>query len=147
MEQGLFLSESRHALTGEALERSQVCIIEKTALLAMFRVNPEIAIKMIESVSRAMGELEHKLAGLTFKKAEARIAEVLIDLSSAYGKKTSEGLLINVSLRREEIAEMSGTALETVVRFLSRLRERNILAVKGKEIVVRDGDALARISN
>lgn len=141
----LFLRDGFHALTCEVMERSQICIIEKKTLLDIFRRKPEVAINMVESLSRQMEELEHKLSGLTFKKAEARIAEVLVGLTLTYGKKTSEGVLIDIPLKREEIAEMSGTSLETVVRFISRMKDKSVLLVRGKEIVVRDGDTLSKL--
>jgi len=51
-----------------------------------------------------------------------------------------------ISLSREDLANMVGTANETVIRLLSEFKEDKMVAVKGRKIFILDKKGLERVA-
>ncbi|GEM_PF-803547 len=71
-----------------------------------------------------------------------RIAHLISTLGQRFGDKTSEGILIQLKLTRSELAQLAGTINESLSRHLSELKEAGLIEVRGKEIVIKNPEAL-----
>lgn len=77
---------------------------------------------------------------------QERIAYQLVLLTHKFGVPVPEGLSLNLKLSRNELAQLAGTINESLSRHLTEFRNENIIDVHGKEIIVKDLDALKRKS-
>jgi|SRR3990172_4765986 len=136
---------NRHSVTCETLERSQVNFIEKTDFLNLIKKHNGLAIKLIDTLGRELELAQEKISRSTFETARERLAEVLLELGDKYGSKKEEQISIDLYLTREELAELSGTSLETAVRLLSALKRENIIRTNGKKITIINSDKLKQI--
>lgn len=80
------------------------------------------------------------------KHVRERIAEALLLLNEAYGFK-ADGITIDSSLTRREIANIAGTTTETSIRILSDFDKENLIHLKGKEIQIVNRNKLIRAAN
>ena len=71
-----------------------------------------------------------------------RIAQILLDLSERYGKKTDEGTQISMTLSHKELAEMAGTAREVISRVISRFRRMDCIRFADNKLTVTDREKL-----
>lgn len=127
----------------EALETTNICMINKKDFQGLLRDYPEIGIKIIEELCSRMEKIEGAVQSMGTKSIESRINGVLLDFVDRYGKKHPKGILVELPLSREGIANFIGTARETVSRKLSALQEEGIIEMIGnKKILVHDVDAL-----
>lgn len=137
----LFADEPYQA-TAEAMEDSSICFIEKRAFFPLISKYPTLAMEIIKKLAKELGRAEDRIRDLALKTADQRLAELLLMLKETYGVQEPAGWRLNISLSRQEIAEMIGTAPETVIRLLGDFRSKGLLEFKGKEIYLLDSDGL-----
>jgi CRP-like cAMP-binding protein len=99
---------------------------------------------MMRMLSNALADAENSLAHLATKPVRERIAEALILLMRMYGKPNEKQF--SISLSREDLASMVGTAKETAIRFLSELKDEEIISTHGSNITILNPDELVKIS-
>jgi len=78
------------------------------------------------------------------EKVARRLALVLLRLMKQLGKKTSDGT--QVSMSREELAQMTGTTLFTISRVLSRWADQGLVASRREAVIILDADRLGSVS-
>jgi len=82
------------------------------------------------------------LKNIALEKVEARIASLLLKLADKAGEKGPEGVMINMKLTKQDIAEMVGTTVETSIRTMSKLTKAGLVSAKAGNIIIRDPNKL-----
>lgn len=146
IEKHAFREKALHEVTCETLEPSQICFIDKEPYLEFIRRNPALALKLIQLLSSELGMHMDQLDQFTFKTARERLAGLLLDLGGRFGRKAGDGVQVGIAFKREEVAEMAGVTLETVIRLLGAFREEGLVSIDGRAITLLNPDRLARIA-
>lgn len=147
IEKHAFREGAIHEVTCETIERSQICIIDKESYLTLIRRNPDLAIRVIHLLSREVGMHMDQLDQFTFKTARARLAGLLLDLGDRFGWPVpDDGVQVGIVLKREEVAEMAGVTVETVIRLLGTFRDEGLVDLEGRSITLLNTNRLARIA-
>ena len=128
--------------SASALEDSVVLVVPKATFLNVLDSDPDFSFAVIRLLTQELRDAEHHLAGLARKPVRERIGEVLLVLAAKFGYE-ADGETINVTLSREEIAGLVGTATETVIRMLHAMQEEGLLQMRGKKIRLTDKTGLA----
>lgn len=127
----------------EALEETHVCTIQKDDFKKLLREYPEIGLKIIEELCNRLERLENAVESMGTKNAEARVNAVLLEFAKKYGKENKDGIIVDLPLSREGIANYIGVARETVSRKMNLLQEEGIIEMIGnKKVIIRNIDAL-----
>ncbi len=102
---------------------------------------------MITTLSQLLCEAEDKMTSIAQKNVRERLAETLLELRQifSYGDKLKEETH-PIALTREDLANIIGTATETVIRLLSEFKEARLIEVDGRKIILKDISSLKRIS-
>lgn len=143
------LGDRPYSATATTLEDSVVCFINRETFTQVLTKYPEIRQCMIRLLSRLLEEAEDKITSLAQKPVRERLAESLLTLQQVFLSDNSacdipsESATINLS--REDLANMVGTATETVIRLLSEFKEEGLIAVEGRNILVLDTEELKKI--
>ncbi|MCS7239835.1 MAG: Crp/Fnr family transcriptional regulator [Candidatus Bipolaricaulota bacterium] len=145
-EKTLFDQET-YTCYAKALEPSRLMFIARADFLAFLRKYPDVAIRLIEKLSRELKAFGDKLVEISAYSAKERMARVLLELAQAFGYKTPQGLDIGVELPRGELAEMVGVSTETAVRILSEFKERGIIALPGRRILILQLEELQALAH
>ncbi len=140
------LGGERYKATATALEDCQICFIPKDIFMEALRNDANLSFEMMKILSNQLREAEVKLTHLAQKPVRERLAETLIFLKDTYGYEP-DSQFIDVSLTREEIANLVGTATETAIRLLSELNKEEIIELVGKKIAIKDLKELRRAAN
>jgi CRP-like cAMP-binding protein len=93
-----------------------------------------------------MTEVQDRYRELATEKVERRIARTLLRLAAQSGRRVAEGVLIDIPLTRQDIAQMTGTTLFTVSRTLSEWERQGLLSVGRERVVIREPHALVKIA-
>ncbi len=136
-----------HAVTCETLEPSQVCLIERKPYLELLENNAPQAIELLQMVSGEDQREKLALGRLPFCKTDERLAAVLLDLGTRFGKQDVEGVKLEIRLTREELAELAGVAPETLIRLLSRFKKERLVMAHGREITLLNPDRLRALAD
>jgi CRP-like cAMP-binding protein len=117
-----------------ALEPTQVLLVQKAGFLALLRRQPELALRMLGSMSSHLRVLIGQLEDLTLKDVETRLANWLIKRCPL--PTGDQPVRIELTLTKRVLAAELGTVSETFSRTLAKFREQKLVAVKGKTLVV-----------
>ncbi len=114
---------------------------------ALMERYPRLAIGALRFVAARLHELQVQYRQLATERVERRIARALVRLTQQAGRRTDGGILIDLPLSREDIAQMTGTTLYTVSRVLSRWEADGILDTGRQRIVVVKAHALMSVAD
>lgn len=128
--------------TATSLLESHICFIDKGHVLKMAAENPKFASQMLKVMAKSLGISESRLADFSQKNVRERVAGLLLFLNDCYGIETDEGPLIDIKLTREEMGALAGTATETLIRYISELKDEKIVEQMGKKLVIKKMDQL-----
>ena len=138
------LSNEPACTTAKVIEDCQVCFIPTEILISFVKSNPSFALELVKLTCHELGEANSYITDIAQKTVRERLAEVLIQLVTEFG--LDEQKYLKISLTREELAGLVGTATETAIRLLNSLREEGLLATEGKKVRLLDRTALAHCS-
>jgi CRP-like cAMP-binding protein len=117
-----------------ALESSQVLLVEKAGFLALLRRQPELALRMLGSMSLHLRTLIAQLEDLTLKDVETRLANWLIKRCPT--PESAQPVVIELKTTKRVLAAELGTVSETFSRTLATFRQQKLVTVKGKTLTV-----------
>jgi CRP-like cAMP-binding protein len=130
-------SPTGYPANARAVEPSTVLIIPKGPILELIGRRPDLALRMLGSMSNHLRVLVGMLDDLTLKDVETRLLNWLVKHSLS-----ATGGAIRLPGTKRVLAAELGTSSETLSRTLGRLRDQKLIAVSGKEIAVRNLPAL-----
>lgn len=131
--------------TAVCLEASEVAVIPKDDFLKLLQGSRDVASKFIRMLSDNVKDREEKLLHLAYNSVRKRVAQALVSLVNRYHEEKSKPFSMAIS--RDDIASMSGTATETVIRMLSDFKDERLLEMKGSTITILEYDKLVRMRN
>jgi CRP/FNR family transcriptional regulator len=139
------ISNRPYEVTAEMVEPGQANFIARDALLQFLREHGEVALRVAEQLSRNYYSAyeEIRTLGLTSSPSE-KFAKLLLAWSAEAGH-SADPLQMKLTLTHEEIAEMIGTTRETVSRLFSEFKRKQLLQVKGSNLIIRNKPALERM--
>jgi CRP-like cAMP-binding protein len=97
---------------------------------------PLLALRALRLVQQRFAELQTQCLELMTERVERRIARALLRLVNQVGKRTAQGVLIDMPLSRQDVAELTGTTLYTVSRTLSRWEQAGIVALGRERVTI-----------
>jgi CRP-like cAMP-binding protein len=134
--------------TATCIEDTICCFIPKTVFLDLVEKNTQINKHVLKSLCHDLGIADERIQSLAQKSVRERLAETLLFLQKTFQDDSmTDDNLISVTLPREDIANIVGTATETVIRLLSEFRTDKLIDMEGKKIRILNRSALERISH
>lgn len=139
------MDETKYNDSAEALDESEICFIPKEDFFSLVYNNASVSRKFIKMLSDNLTEREDQLLKLAYNSVRKRVAEALLTLQSRY--KTDNTKPFSMSISREDIANLAGTATETTIRTLSDFKEEKLIEIKGGTISIVDVEKLSHLRN
>jgi len=140
------LAQGRYPANVDAATPATIAWLPGEALFEVLRDEPTIAQTLIADLAERVMNLTNVVQTLALD-VPARLARFLFQRSLAAGTATSEGLLVPLGMSKTDLASSLGTVPETLSRAFGRLRDENVLEVRGGDVVVFDVGALARLGS
>ncbi|HVU47523.1 MAG TPA: Crp/Fnr family transcriptional regulator [Terracidiphilus sp.] len=128
-----------------AVENSQILFISRSDFRGFCLAHPEVALKMLAVVGARLRRLVGIIEELSFTTVRQRLASVLVRLAQTEGKRTEQGIEIQLPGTHQELAHQLGTVRELVSRNLMRLQAEGLVQVEARNISVLDLSGLAAI--
>lgn len=129
--------------SAKVIHDATVCFVPGSIITSLIMANPKFAIELIQITCRELGEANNYITDIAQKTVRERLAEVLIHLHETFGNDIEHNL--NISLTRAEIANMVGTATETVIRLMSEFKSDGYIVLKGRKIKILNIAKLKKI--
>ncbi|MGE3274412.1 MAG: Crp/Fnr family transcriptional regulator [Vicinamibacterales bacterium] len=138
---------ARYPVTAEAVTASSAWEWPGDVMSHLMERHPRLALNALRIVALRLHELQVRYRQLATEKVERRVARALLRLVQQAGRRVESGVLIDLPLSREDIAQMTGTTLYTVSRIVSRLEQDGILEAGRQRVVIRRPHGLVKIAD
>jgi len=143
---GVALGQSRHHVTAIAADDCQI-LSWPNALWPVFTATYEgFAAEAFRTIGARADEMSNRIVELSTKLVEQRIACALLRMISQSGREVAGGVEIGFPVTRQNIADMTGTTMHTVSRFLSIWEKRGLVKSTRRLVVVTDPHRMIMMS-
>ncbi|TPG65433.1 Crp/Fnr family transcriptional regulator [Hymenobacter nivis] len=142
------LTESRYSTSAVALDDCVVCFVPRTDFLRLVHSNVQFSVSLMQMMAQGMSDAEERMLHLAYKPVRERLAEALLLLLRTYHDADADAATpFTISLSREDLAALVGTAKETATRLLSEFKAEGIIDTRGSRITLLAPSRLAQISS
>ena len=137
--------------TAQALEPTVTLSLRKDSYVDLVRTRPELAWALISELGERLQRAQEMIRSMAVEKVERRVARVLLRMASTAGERLDDAaapgaVRINLSLSRQDIADMAGTVIETAIRTLSGFQRQGYIETKGGHIILLKPHQLVAIA-
>lgn len=131
--------------TGQALEDTEISIIPKEDFLELLHGDRDVSSQLIRMLANNISEKEERLLKLAYDSVRKRVADALLTTANKSGiSELKPGVF---SLRREDLASMTGSTKETVIRTLTDFKEEGLVELKSGKIEIKNWKAISELPN
>lgn len=128
--------------SASAVTDSSLIILDRDHFTELVRKRPDAALAVLARVTQRLRGSDQMASDLAFLDAAGRLARRLLEIAEQSGVRRPDGILLNVRITQEELANMIGVTRESVNRNLSEFRREGLIKNEGRKIVIRDPTAL-----
>lgn len=139
------LSQELACTTAKVIEESVLSHIPYQTLLYLIQNNWQFSHHMLQIVCKELREANDYITDIAQKTVRERLAEVLLLLKDDFDLDNAKTL--QISLTREELANMVGTATESVIRLLSEFKQDGLIDLQGRKIKFMNVPGLTKVAN
>lgn len=130
-----------------AMENSELVKISRRNLMRLVDRFPNLMYCIAMNLGDRMKSSHDSLKNIALERVEARIAALLLKLADKVGVKVKEGILIDMRLTKQDVADMVGTTVETSIRTFSKFKKDRLLSEFEGKIIIIDRDRLESLSS
>lgn len=127
----------------EAAVDSTVVQLPGERLRQMMERSADLTLGVTKLIGLRLQRIERRLRSLLFRSNRDRLAHLLLDLAEQYGRRTDDGILLEIRLSHQDLAAVIGATRETVTTLLGEMQLERLLQVSRQKIVIRDIEKLA----
>jgi CRP/FNR family transcriptional regulator len=121
-----------------ALEDTSMLLVPRGAFFALLERHPTLVRGLLAGLTHRLAELANRVAELSGGRVEPRFARLFLKLAHEQGRHERGGMFVPVPLSRQELADMTGTTIETSIRIMSRWGKQRIVLTEKDGFVVID---------
>jgi CRP/FNR family cyclic AMP-dependent transcriptional regulator len=141
-EMSLISSGLTRSATAETLDACTLYVLKRSVFAQFMERSPKLILKLLETTMERLRQANEQIYDLTFLGVRSRIMKTIIRLSEQHGTPTPEGLLINVKLTHQQLANMVGTVRESVTKVLQEMLDDKLIQIDKKLITLINVDAI-----
>jgi CRP/FNR family cyclic AMP-dependent transcriptional regulator len=122
--------------TVSAMEDCRIAAIHHNDFQRMLMSNEKVVRQIVQVLCSRLRQVWAQVQDLSYSTADTRIRAGILQLSRKHGVQDSRGIIIDLKITHQELAELVGTSRETVTRTLARLQKKGILLLDSRRIVL-----------
>ena len=121
-----------------ALEDTVCVVIPRATFFRLLEEHPSLVRGLMLGMTIRLVELTNRLAQLSGTRVEPRFARLFLKLAGEMGRQERGGTFIPLPLTRQELADLTGTTIETGIRIMSRWGKEEIIRTEKEGFVILD---------
>jgi len=129
----------------EAMTDVQATKIPADLFMHLLEHDSKMSFVMLQKIAFELGESSNTVTFLAQKTVRERLAEILLLLEQKLG--TDPEGFIKISLTREEIANLIGTATESAIRLISEFKQDSLIETEGRNIRILNHEKLIKLGH
>jgi CRP-like cAMP-binding protein len=140
------LNEALYPVSAQAINDCLALFWNEEDINRLIKDFPQIAINIARILAQRIQVYQDRVRELATQRVERRIARTLLRLAQQAGRKIESGVLIDIPLTRQDLAEMTGTTLFTVSRTLKQWESKGLIFSKREQVIIRYPHGLVSIA-
>ncbi|WP_026563570.1 Crp/Fnr family transcriptional regulator [Bacillus sp. UNC41MFS5] len=137
VEYQLFKDIPHYQFYAKALTDCEMILIRKEQFEDFILTDPEAMNAFVTWLSTGYLKAQMKCQDLIMNGKKGGLYSILIRLCNSYGIKTEEGILIDLPLTHQELANLTFGTREVIQRSLKDLREKNIISYDNQKFTIK----------
>ena len=138
----LFCKDATYMLSAKVLEDSDIFVLGKEVFEEKLSESGDLTIAWLKWIQHQNQQNQTKFRDLILHGKKGALYSTLIRMTNSYGKDVEKGILIDLPLTNQELANFCGSSREVVNRMLSDLKKENVLVTERGYITILDLDYL-----
>src|SRR5690606_11233428 len=139
------ISEESTNLSAVAVSDMEVCFIPKENITHTLLKNPNFGLEVLRHLAQDLKEADDVIVEISQKTVKQRLAKVFLQLRNNFGEDR-DGFL-QLTLSREDISNVVGTATESCIRMISEFKKAGYIRTSGKKIGIKDERSLMELAD
>ena len=132
--------------TAQVIEECTALVIARNDCLTLVNRYPVFALAVISDLGARLRSSAEQIRSLAVERVEQRIARILLKLAETAGTDSPEGRVIEMPFTRQDVADMTGTTVETAIRVMSKFRRQELIKTRRGKVVLVELAALQEIA-
>jgi CRP-like cAMP-binding protein len=141
------VDDSPRDTIAETLDDSMLCIMRRRDFELFLKKKPELAMRVTKLIGMRRRHIENQLENLVFRSASSRLALLLLSLGEIHGVRDSRGIILNIKLSQQELANLIGTARETTSALLNEFKRLGFIDIQRRRIKLLESWRLKKIAD
>jgi CRP/FNR family transcriptional regulator len=121
-------------------------VIPRPVFFRLLEEHPSLVRGLMAGLTVRLGELTNRLAELSGGRIEPRFARLFLKLAGEMGRTERGGTFVPLALSRQELADLTGTTIETCIRIMSRWSKDHVVLTEKDGFIVLDRAALESLA-
>ena len=139
------ISGEPYQASASVLESAVICFIPKNVFFSLIQSNADLSMNIVRLISNDLKHAEKRISDMAQKTVRERLAETLLMLKE-FGGFEKDHKTIDLSLTRDDLANIVGSATATTIRLLIEFKDSKYIDLKGKKIKILNTKALSDIA-
>jgi len=139
------MSDQKYSTSATAINDVSVCAIDKDDFLSIVKNNNDLSMKIIKNLSGSLRIIEKRIVKLTQKQMRARLAGAVLELADIYGYSKEDKSLINIMIKRKELANFSNMTTANAIRTLSAFNKENLIRTERRKVWITNLKTLKKV--
>jgi CRP/FNR family transcriptional regulator, nitrogen oxide reductase regulator len=132
--------------SAQAIEPTTCLLIPRPLFFSLLEQSPSMLRGVLSGLTIRLIELTDRLAELSGPHVDSRFARLFLKLADQFGRPERGGTFIPFPLSRQELADLTGTTVETCIRIMSRWGKEQILITERDGFFLVNREALAALA-
>jgi CRP-like cAMP-binding protein len=129
-----------------AIERAVCMLVRRASFFALLERYPSLVRGFLVGMAQRLVELTRRIPEVAGGRVETRFAHLFLKLADRMGRPEREGSFVPLPLSRQELADLTGTTIETCIRIMSRWGKEGLVRTERDGFVVLDRPALEKLA-
>src|SRR5690606_26128561 len=132
--------------SAKTMEETTLYVLKRHDFTTLMNNNHDLSVKILKTALTRLRKANELITDLTILDARARVARGLLRLIEKHGVERRHGILINLKLTHQQIADMTGTVRETVSKIMLEMQNQKLILIDKKKISICELDKLKKLA-
>ncbi len=124
------------------LDRTTCLLVRRGPFFALLEKHPSLVRGLLSAFTRRIVELAQRIPEVAGARVETRFAHLFLKLADRVGRPRDGAVVIPIVLSRQELADLTGTTVETCIRLMSRWAREGVMETEKDGFVLLNRSAL-----
>ena len=129
-----------------ATERTACILVQRAEFFSLLERYPSFVRGFLVGMALRIVELTRRIPEVAGGRVETRFAHLFLKLADRMARPDRGGSFIPMALSRQELADLTGTTIETCIRLMSRWGKEGIVSTEKDGFVIHDRPVLEKLA-